>query len=291
VVADRTMKGVLSSLPARARLLATAADAQEAGWRVLHAEVEAAFGETRKRLLRSLIDGSLVSGEVLARWQEFMADGEFIRRLDGGAPSLADRVSAAIRREHEIVQPLDIPVTAGITSAIRAALHTATDQVLTRWREYPFGATLLDAHGRQATVIDTEVQLERSVRDWRVGVSARIMEAVENTAAGRTGAGVDLQTAADVLFIVALDERSDRRDGASRAAVTVAAAHRVVATFLGEGPVNHLAAQARDDLVARAAEVLDAERRRLERLLTHRGTPGGLGDAIRAAADVVEEAR
>jgi hypothetical protein len=290
VIADRSMRGVLRSLPARAQLLATAADAQAVAWKQLHDEVEDVFGVARKRLLGSLIDGSLISGEVLARWQDFMADGEFIRRLNGGPPTLAERVNAAVRREVETVQPLDIPVTEGITSTIRAAVRAAADQVLTRWRQHPFGSALLDARGHQVTALDVESRLERSVRDWRVGVSSRIAAAVQETTAARTGAGVDLQTAADVLFIVALDERSDGREGDSPAAASVAAAHRVVATFLGAERVSRLAADAREDLVSRAAVLLDAERQRLEKLLVHRGNPAGRGDALRAAADVVEEA-
>jgi hypothetical protein len=297
VVADRTLKGVLGSLPARAELLALASDAQAVGWQLLHDEVDAVFSTARPRLLANLVDGSLLSGEVLARWQELMADGGFVRRLDGRPPSLGDRVSTAVstsvRRDGDSAQPLDVPVTESVTAAIRAALRAATEDVLNRWRRHPFGSALLTARGHQVTSNDIEPQLERAVRDWRVEVSARVATAVQEAAAAGADAQIDAEAAADVMFVVAVDERAERSaaESAADSAGTVAAARRIVASFLGVAPVRAIAVEARADLVARAAVMLDTERRRLERLLESVETRTGRGAAVRLAAELVEAAR
>ena len=297
VVAERTLKGVLGSLPARAEVLAEACAAQTVGWQLLYEDVAAVFATARPRLLTSLVDGSLLSGEVLARWQELVADDRFVRRLDGRPQSLTDRVgsavSTAVRRDGEEAQPLDVSVTNGVTAAIRAALRSATEEVLTRWRRRPFGSALLTARGHQVTANDIELTLERAVRDWRVGVSSRIATAVEDAATEAGPARIDAPTAADVMFVVAVDERSDRSadESAADPAGTVAAARRIVAGFLGPEPVRSVAADARADLVSRAAIMLDAERRRLERLLESVDSRNGRGEAVRAAAEFVEAAR
>jgi hypothetical protein len=289
VIADRTLKGALSSLPARAQSLAAAADAQALGWQQLRDEVEDVFDAARIRLLGSLIDGSLVSGEVLARWQEFIADGEFIRRLDGGTPKLANRMSAAVRRDPEVVQPLDVPVTEGIAAAIRAGTRAATEAVLARWRRYPFGAALLGVRGHQVSMSDVEAQLERAIRDWRLAVSSRIATAVEEATASATEARIDLQTAADVVFVLVVNERVESAEDSS-SGNTLGAARRIVERFLGEEAVRSLAADARADLVSRAAVLLDAERRRLERLLENTGG-AARGQGLRAAVELLEAAR
>jgi hypothetical protein len=290
VIAERTLKGALGSLPARGHLLAQAADAQAVGWRQLRAEVDDVFDRARVRLLGSLIDGSLVRGEVLARWQEFIADGDFVRRLDGGGPNLADRLSAVVRREPEVVQPLDVPVTEGIAASIRAATRAATEAVLTRWRQHPFGAALLAARGRQVNASDVEARLERAVRDWRLEMSSRIASAVEEATASAPQARVDPQTAADVIFVIVLDERSEHGEEGS-SADTLAAGRRIVERFLGEDRVRSLAADARADLVSRAAVLLDAERRRLDRLLESNDAAAGRGEALRTAVQLLEAAR
>jgi len=297
VVADRTLKGVLGSLPVRAECLATASDAQAVSWQLLHDEVEAVFATARPRLLANLVDGSLLSGEVLARWQELMADGGFVRRLDGRPPSLTDRmgtaVSTSVRRDGEPAQPLDVSVTEGVSSAIRAALRAATEDVLSRWRQHPFGSALLTARGHQVNANDIEPQLERAVRDWRVAVSSRVAAAVQEVTPGAAEARIDAEAAADVMFVVAVDERSERSaaEATADSAGTVAAARRIVASFLGAEPVRSIAVEARADLAARAAVMLDTERRRLERLLESVETRTGRGAAVRLAAELVEAAR
>jgi hypothetical protein len=243
------------------------------------------------------VDGSLLGGEVLARWQELTADGGFVARLDGRPQSLTDRMgtamSTAVRRDGEEVQPLDVPVTEAITTSIRAALHAATEEVLSRWRERPFGSSLLTARGHQVTSNDIEPQLERTVRDWRVEVSTRVATAVQEAVAGDDEARIDAEAVADVLFVVAVDQRSERSAAESTAdsAGTVAAARRVLARILGAEAVHAIATAARADLVARAAVMLDTERRRLERLLESTETRTGRGAAVRAAAELVEAAR
>jgi hypothetical protein len=293
VVAERTLKGVLSSLPARAEVLAVASEAQAVGWQQLHDEVDAVFLTARPRLLASLVDGSLVSGELLARWQEYVADGRFIRRLDGSPQTLAGRVSAVLRRDSDDAQPLDVQVTEAISSAVRSALTSATEQVLSRWRHYPFGATLLTARTEQVLVNDIDSQLERAVRDWRVGMSTRITAAVEAAAKAEAEARIDSLTAADVMFVVALDENSEDTpvDAVPDSAGTVAAARRIVAGLLGAEAVRSVATAARADLVALAAVLLDTERKRLERILQSVDNRTGRAAAVRAAAKTVEVAR
>ena len=291
VVAGRTLKGVLGSLPDRAEVLAVAAEAQSAGWLQLHAEVDAVFSVARPRLLAGLVDGSLVSGELLARWQEFVADGGFVRRLDGSSKNLADRIRGLVRRGNDDAQPLDVSVTDAVASAIRSALLSATEDVLSRWRQHPFGAALLVTRGDQVAAADVEPQLERAVRDWRVGMSSRITAAVEASGSD-AGSRIDSQTAADVMFIVALDQRSEKvQPGSVADGSTVAAARRIVAGLLGAEPVHTVATAARADLVSLAAVLLDAERRRLERLLQSVDHRTGRAVTVRAAAQLVESVR
>jgi hypothetical protein len=289
VIAERTLKGVLASLSGRIGPLADAADAQYRGWEQLRADLDDVFAPVRERLLPGLVDGSLVNGEVRARWQDFMADGGFARRLDGGSGGVVERVGNAVRRDVEAGEPIDVPVTDAIVDAVRASTWAAAEELRTRWRAHPYGAALLQAKGEDATATDAGPEVGRLIRDWRAGVSSRIQVAVEEAERAGKGRGVNLQTAADVLFVVTLDQPAD--EGESPADVTVSAARRVVATFLGEESVNSLLADARSDLQGRAADILEAERTRLEKLLLTGPALAGRGESLRAAAALVDEAR
>src|SRR5262249_9184442 len=82
VVVRRTLHGVISSLEPRIELLAAAAQDQEDADAVLRADLRSVFASGRTTMERELSDGSLLRGEVLARWQEFVGTGEFFRNVD-----------------------------------------------------------------------------------------------------------------------------------------------------------------------------------------------------------------
>jgi GTPase SAR1 family protein len=290
VITNRTMKGAVASLPSRADLLATAADAQAIGWAQLRAEVDGVFDSAGERLVRTLSDGSLVNGELLARWQEFMADGEFLRRLDGGTVNLADRMNAVVHRDPETAVPFDVPVTEGVTDAIRAAIRAAADEVMADWRRHSFGAALLSTRGPAATTTDVETRLERAVRDWRLGVSARLASAIEAAVGADQDVRVDAQTVSDVVFVVLVDARLEADAVDSPSAATVAAARRIIERFLGADAVEDLLVSARAELVSRASQLLATERKRLERLLETDDSVAERGNALRSAVQLVEAA-
>ncbi len=71
-VVKRTLDGALDSLRTRVPDLAGAAQAQADAAQLLHSEVTAAFADAEADVDRGLTDGSLLRGEVLARWHEFI---------------------------------------------------------------------------------------------------------------------------------------------------------------------------------------------------------------------------
>ncbi len=290
VIAERTLKGALASLPERIELLTVAADEQARGWLALREEVDGVHTAYADWLSGGLTDGSLVRGELLARWQEFIADGEFARRLDGASASLTDRVSAAVNRDPEVVVPLDAPVTQSVTDAVRGAINDAAEAILVGWRRHPFGSALLAVRGHQVTTTDVETRLERAVRDWRLNVSLMIAAAIEAAAGVEPELRIDGPTVADVLFMALLDDGSATGETPSPAAATVAPARRIVERYLGAEAVHSVLDAARADLAARAVEVLDAECRRFERLLESADDVDGRGQALRSAIDFVEAA-
>jgi hypothetical protein len=141
------------------------------------------------------------------------------------------------------------------------------------------------------TGVDRQPDIDRAVREWRSAFTSRIATGVQEAVAEGLPAGLDADTAADVLFMVAIDRPTDTDAGDSPAAVTVAAARRIIATFLGTERIGSLTATAREELVAAGAVVLDGERHRLARLLLTGTGVAARGTALRQAAAAVEAAR
>ena len=289
LVANRTLNGVLASIPDRARQLAVAADQQAAAHRQLRADLENVFAAARTTLLQRLVNGSLLRGDVLTRWQAFIG-GEFVRRLDAPAAMIGDRVPGAVRSDpdEEDGPGVSGPVTEAVVSAVEASARAAADQVLERWQQRPAGASLLVARASLLTPSELDVELAKLGNQWQERILTVASEMLENAVDEESE--LDAGTVADVLAVLCVNERLERGDSTDAGGPGAAAAPRILGAVLGEDQVREAAAELRTDLAARARVILDAERVRLERVLMGGFSEGGRGAALRSAAAVVEEA-
>ena len=91
-----TLDGALRSLPPRTYALADAADEQFAARTQLESCVSSAYSSALARVDEAVRDGALLRGEVLARWQDVVGTGEFLRKLESRVGRIRDRVVAAV---------------------------------------------------------------------------------------------------------------------------------------------------------------------------------------------------
>ncbi len=138
-VLTKTMSGVLDTFRTRIPALAEQVEAQFALRHDLRSAVEGAYAAARDEVDRSLRDGSLLRGEILARWQDFAGTGDLLRTLQA-------RRGPKQRRQHPAarVTELKLAVRAGIESLISSIADRAAEDALVRWRQDPGGAALLD---------------------------------------------------------------------------------------------------------------------------------------------------
>lgn len=292
VIANRTLSGIIGSIPARTRTLADAADAQQDVDVALRASLEESFNKALVELLRRLGDGSLVRGELLARWQDFMAAGGLLRRLDKHQPSFGERLVASFRRHRPAPVSLSEPMVDAVAATLRDAAQGAVDTVATRWRELPGGAGLVDRHGRVLAAQHVGEEPEQAAAAWRDRVFEHVRTVLEQARADGLSNPPDIETVADALMVDAVTPPATAPDGEPIAtpAATAAVGRRILGAVIGEEPVRAIAEEARADLASRATEVLDAERGRLQKVLDAGGALNRRGAALRVAAETLEEA-
>src|SRR4051794_25567356 len=90
-VVRQTLTGALDSLEQRVSGVADAVDAQRAAAEALHQATRAAYESARAGIDEGVRGGTLLRGEVLARWQEFVGTGEWMRALQGRVSRVRDR--------------------------------------------------------------------------------------------------------------------------------------------------------------------------------------------------------
>ncbi|MDP9825135.1 dynamin family protein [Kineosporia succinea] len=295
VVVERTLGGALRSLPARARVLAKAAAAQADGWSQLYEEIDGVMIPARFAMLDALSDGSLMSGQVLSHWQEFIARGDLASRLGGGSAGRAQRLGAALSSSDTDDRALATTVCDAVTASVHHAVRASMERVLSTWREHPYGASLLTARGHQVAPMDQETLLAKPIGEWREKVTQRVHEALAKAREERADLRVDEQTVADVMFALAISPDPGHAVSPVKApgatpepettvpsAGSTVGARLAVEELLGEGIVRSILEAARTDLVMRSATVIDDERLRLERVLEN---PEDLGLRVGALLD------
>ncbi|HEX8496956.1 MAG TPA: ATP/GTP-binding protein, partial [Actinomycetales bacterium] len=294
-VVRRTLTGALDSLGGRVPALADAAQQQVDADADLRDDVTAAYADADRRLEQGLTDGSLLRGEVLARWQEFVGTGEFFRTLESAIGRFRDRVTSALTGRPAPAEPLGEALQTGLAALIRAQAEDAVERSVGRWRSRPAGAVLLDRAGTPATRLAPgfDEEIDRLVRDWQrfvfdlvraEGQGRRTQARVMSFGVNALGVVLMLVVFASTAFIPTGLEVGV---GAGSAVV----GQRLLDAVFGDQAVRALAARARADLLERVDDLLDGERARILALLDEEAVDTAAPAALRSAGQAVVAAR
>ena len=281
-VVRRTLDGALRGVCDRTGALAEHVAAQQAARDRLRADAAAAYDAALLAVDAACDDGTLLRGEVLARWQEFVGAGKVLRALETGAGRLRDRVAAAVTGR----PPAPVQVSQAVESRLELLVvehaESAAERARASWAADPAGRSLLrDGPGDLGRASrDLRSRTERAIRDWQAGVldlvraeGAGKRSTARFLAFGINGLGV-------ALMIVVLAHTGGALVGAE---VGVAGGSAVVGQKLleavfGDQAVRRLAAQARTDLSRRVAALMHEERTRFDSLVDEHAGPASETD-------------
>ncbi|MFZ0835211.1 MAG: ABC transporter [Mycobacterium sp.] len=281
-----TLDGALRSLPPRTYMLAGAADEQLAVRSQLQSCVTSAYRSALARVDEAVRDGALLRGEVLARWQDVVGTGEFLRRLESRVGRIRDRVVAAVSGRPSPVEELGSALETGIAAVVRAAVEEAAEATYGCWARHQAGAPLLtDELSSPAPGLAEAV--ERLVRDWQEFVLelVRTEGASKRSAARLASYGVN---GAGLVVMLAVFSQTAGLTGGEIAVAggTTVASQKVLEAIFGEQAVRGLARRAREDLMARVDALLVRDSSRYGDVLGWASSMVS-GDELRAAADRV----
>jgi hypothetical protein len=265
----RTLKGALSSLPARAGGVATAAAEQLAAASALRSEVDAAYAGALREVEEAMRSGSLLRGEVLARWHEVIGTGDVMRALESRVGWVRDRVKSVLTGKPAADEELRVAVENRIEAVIRAAAERASERASRSWREHASGRALLsDSTTFDRASRELEARTEDEVRAWQGFVFELVSREGEakRTTARLASLGVN---GAGLTVMLAVFAHTGGLTGAEVvvAGGTSALGQKVLEAIFGDQAVRTLAARAREDLLERAEQLLRADAERFDELL------------------------
>ena len=114
----------------------------------LRADADAAYDDAIAAVAEASADGTLLRGEVLARWQEFVGTGELLRSLETRVGWIRDRVVNAVKGKPQQAERVTVAVESGLETLILEHAEAAAERAEAAWRQSDAGRALLASAGR-----------------------------------------------------------------------------------------------------------------------------------------------
>ncbi|CCG01088.1 ABC transporter [Blastococcus saxobsidens] len=294
VVVRQTLEGALGSLQERTGTVVTAVEEQLVTAGALRDAAAAAYDAARDGVDEGIRSGSLLRGEVLARWQEFVGTGEWMRSLQTRVGRLRDRVAAAVTGRPLPEESLQGALESSVEHLLRAEADRAAERTVTAWRALPAGPPLLAGEEQELSRVsgDFSEAAGVQVRDWQGAVLDLVREegADKRSRARVLSWGVS-GTGAVVMVAVFAHTGGLLGGEVAVAGGTTAVGQRVLEAVFGDAAVRALAERARADLRERADVLLTYEQDRFGARVDAVAPEPGAADELLAATGALTEAR
>ena len=261
-VVMETLDGAIASLETGLTELASQVHAQNKALSQLRSDAEAIFAEAKKSVHAQSSDGTLLRGEVMARWQDFIGTGEFMRSVESGIGRMRDRVGRFFTGEPDKAMDVTVAVKSGLESLIIDAAQSAAQRVESSWMATPAGRYIIEWSGADVGSVapDFATQVDEAIRRWQDD----IMTTVSEEGAGRrlrarlAALGVN---AAGVSLMLVVFAHTAGFTGAEIgiAGGTAVVAQKVLELIFGDETIRRLAATVADRLTARVDGLLQAQ--------------------------------
>jgi hypothetical protein len=288
-IVEQTVGGSIRILTRRVYPIADAADEQLVALSDLGTLVERQHDIVGKQLLTAATDGTLLRGDLLTRWQEFVGSGELLRSLEAKVGFVRERLVNAIKGKPQQAERVAVAIGTGLENLVVEHGEQAAARSAAAWQATPYGAQLVEGATEDLSraTRDLRRRADREVQAWQ----AELQELVRSESGDvRTSArflAVGVRGLAVALAVVVLG--GDQPPGA--AADSIRLGGRLLETVVGPGAAGVLRFKARESLEARIRALLAGERNRYLAPADQWQLAQDAGEQLRAAARRVDDLR
>lgn len=258
-VARQTLDGAVESVLDQAARVGAAAQEQAVAADRLRAQVADARDAALKRVQDATLDGSLLRGEVLARWQEFVGTGDFLRSVEAQVGRFRDRVSAFLRGQPQPTEPVEAAIEEGLLTLLESEAQRAAADLDHAWRFEGGGRDLL---GAALKGMPSDARLRGEASRHVVRWQSDLLNLVRDEGADRRFTARMLSLGVNglgvALMILILASTGGVITGAEVAAAggTAVVGQKLLEAVFGEDAVRRMAKQARVQLHEHAQSLL-----------------------------------
>lgn len=290
----QTLDGAIGSIVTRSPGVAAAIDGQVEALAQLRSDAEKSYAEAVRTVGVQTADGTLLRGEVLARWQDFVGTGEFMRAVEQKIGWLRDKIMSTLKGEPPQANEVKLAVESGLEALVREEGDAAAERAEAAWAANAAGRQILEtsrddlAHSSP----DFALAVSRAIRDWQ----GDVLDIVSEVGASKRNTARYLALGVNGLGVALMVVVFSQTGGITGAEVGVAGgtallAQRLLEAVFGEDAVRRLAKQAKDRLDERIEALMADELHRYFRALADTGADAATAEAVRTATDALKQQR
>ncbi len=267
-MARKTLAGVIASLARRSSEIADAQQEQHgAGGKLIDHVIEA-YATATERIGEATSEGTLLRGEVLARWQDFVGTGEFFRSLESGIGKVRDRIGAFFTGKPQPVSTVEEAIETGLHAVIVDEAAKAAEQSEAFWRANPAARALIGGVDYGSTSDGFSDRVAAEIRDWQNELLALIRSEGSGKRFTARMVSFGVNGVAVALMVVVFASTAGLTGlEVGIAGGTAVVGQKLLESIFGEDAVRRLAKTAREGLEQRVEQLLAEESSRFLTLL------------------------
>jgi predicted GTPase len=292
-VVTQTLDGAVRALTLEVHPIADTADGQGEAAQRLRTDADMAYDEALRSIMAATADGTLLRGEVLARWQEFVGSGEILKALETKVGMLRDKILGSIKGKPQQAERVTAAVQGGLEMLILEQCEAAAERAEAAWQMSPAGRGLLATGpadlGRASRALRPKA--ERAVRDWQQDVLDMVRSEGQDKRTTAKFLSYGVNGLGVALMVVVFASTGGALVGAEVgiAGGTLLLGQKLLEAVFGDQAVRGLASRARKALEVRIVGLVDEERARytgqVDALQIDHGAPERLRHAARKVGD------
>ncbi len=288
IVVSQTLRGAMASLVGRTEELADASRVQAAAAERLAGVVATSHASAADAIEQGMSDGTLLRGEVLARWQDFVGTGDFFRQVESTVSRWRDKVTQAVKGSTREQDNLGEALQTGVAALVQDNLEAAASATVRGWRGLPGGDKVLTEHPDLAHPADLTPRVERIVREWQGDLLDLIRRESGSRRTNARIAAYGINVIGLCLMLITFLHTAGLSGGEiAIAGGTTALAQKVLEAIFGDQAVRDMAKRGRALLAERVEGLVAEQRDRFEAAVgAHAGA-----DRSTALLDALEAVR
>ena len=292
-VVRRTLDGAIGSLVQRAPEVANALDSQREVAVQLASDAQKAFAEAARAVAVQSADGTLLRGEVLSRWHDYVGTGDLMRSLDQGVSRLRDRIAGFFTGNSQRAERVGVAASSGLEALINGEAAAAAERAVVAWKANPAGRELMARYPELVRPGDELAgSTARAIRDWQSDVLALVANEGKGKRTSARIAALSVNGVGAALMLVIFFNTGGLTGAEGGVAVgTTVLAQRLLESVFGDEAVRKLATTAKQELDARVEGLMAGELVRFTRVIDDLGIGPDDAANVRQAVVEVERAR